>query len=220
MKIVKQGWVFEDTVDGHEIIGKLERAGRLCYKTEGKITDTSAGPFLKDKIDRGHHSLIEHHSITVRIWTDRGVTHEIVRHRLASYSQESTRYCNYGNEKFGNEITVVLPVWYYPRPGTVICDIENEQQYQVWLAGCQSDEATYFKLLAMGQKPEQARDNLPNSLKTEIVMTCNIREWRHFFKLRCSKAAHPQMRDLAISMLHGFQAVVPFLFDDIAVSVL
>jgi len=207
MKIIKQYWEFEHKIDGDEILKRIEKAGRTCYKSEDKITTDSAKKFVSGIIKSGHHSVIEHYNISARIITDRGVTHEIVRHRLVSYSQESTRYCNYSQDKFGNEITVILPVWFY--------DVIDNEQSLAWREGCKYCEKTYFILLALGQTPQQARSILPNSLKTEIVMTCNLREWRHFFSLRTSKAAHPQMRELAISMLEGFREKIPVVFDDI-----
>ncbi len=209
MKIVKQSWAFEEEVNGETILKKIESAGRTCYKSEDLITADSAKKFVVSILKSGHHSVIEHHNISVRIITDRGVTHEIVRHRLASYSQESTRYCNYSKDKFGNEITVILPVWFDG-------DHDRDAQFKGWFHACKTAENYYFSLIDNGQTPQEARSVLPNSLKTEIVMTCNIREWRHFFALRASNAAHPQMRELARSMLKGFKEAVPMLFDDIA----
>lgn len=216
MKIIKQSWQFEDAVDGEAILAKIERAGRTCYKSEDKITPESARKFVANCIKSGHHSVIEHHNISVRIVTDRGVTHEIVRHRLASYSQESTRYCNYSGDKFGKEITVILPVWFYDVAYNTKPDIDGQaEQYQIWKDGCRSIERWYFLLLELGQTPQEARSVLPNSLKTEVVMTANVREWRHFFTLRASPKSHPQMVALAQDMLRGFRAAVPVLFDDI-----
>lgn len=136
---------------------------------------------------------------------DRGVSHEIVRHRLASYSQESTRYCNYGAGQFGREITVIAP-----------CFLEfGTRGWDLWKTACESAEAYYFRLLNFGCSPQEARSVLPNSLKTEVVMTANIREWRHFLKLRCSPAAHPQMREVAMILLKEVHAKIPVLFDDL-----
>jgi len=224
MKIVKQAWIFEDKINYEEVLAKIERAGRTCYKSEDKMTKDSAEKFVKGIIKSGHHSVIEHHNISVRIATDRGVTHEIVRHRLVSYSQESTRYCNYSKDQFGQEITVILPVWFYD----IDCEKINflreykvgdknikEDEYLEWWNGCYQTEQSYFRLLKLGQSPQQARTVLPNSLKTELVMTANLREWRHFLNLRTSKAAHPQMRELALSMLTGFAEALPVFFEDI-----
>lgn len=213
MKIVKQSWQFEEPVNGEAILTKIERAGRTCYKSEDKITPESARKFVAMCVASGHHSVIEHHNITVRIVTDRGVTHEIVRHRLAAYSQESTRYCNYSGDKFGKEITVILPVWFYKEPALETGNMSYA--FRAWQSTCVGAENGYFALIAEGQTPQEARSVLPNSLKTEIVMTANIREWRHFFTLRASSKSHPQMVALAADMLKGFRAAVPVLFDDI-----
>lgn len=208
MKVIKQSWSFEENVNGIQILDKIERIGRVCYKSENLINKDSNEDFIKRIIKSGHHSVLEHQSISVRAITDRGVTHEIVRHRIASYSQESTRYCNYSKEKFGKEITAILPVWLYTMEG-------NYGLYDIWENAMKDAEVNYFKLLEFGWVPQKARTVLPNSLKTELVMTYNIREWRHFFNLRCSSKAHPQMKDLADSMLKGFKQSIPVLFDDI-----
>jgi thymidylate synthase (FAD) len=216
MKIVKQGWDFVLWPDGDIVLKTIEAAGRTCYKSEAKITSDSAPEFCKKMLLSGHHSVIEHQNITVRIITDRGVTHEIVRHRLASYSQESTRYCNYAGG-----VSFILPVWLnlatgeYNHPDQ--CPKGDHNLYY-WFMSMLEAERAYSTLIAHDWTPQQARSVLPNSLKTEIVMTCNIREWRHFFTLRCSLAAHPQMRDLANGMLKGFQQAIPILFDDVPVS--
>ncbi|MBF0506512.1 MAG: FAD-dependent thymidylate synthase [Nitrospirae bacterium] len=220
MRIVEQSWQFEEDVNGAAILRKIEMAGRTCYKSEDRITEESASKFVAGVIKSGHHSVIEHHNITVKIITDRGVTHEIVRHRIASYSQESTRYCNYSHDKFGNEITVVLPVWFKGLTEDNLNRTDEEGrkrhvQYAMWKASCEQIEKAYFELLDAGQSPQEARAVLPNSLKTELVMTANLREWRHFFNLRASKRSHPQLRDLATDMLDGFRKKVPVLFDDI-----
>jgi len=188
--------------DWPEMAKRIERAGRTCYKSEDRITEDSCGPFIRKIIERGHESVLEHESVSVRIVCDRGVTHELVRHRLASYSQESTRYCNYGNG-----ITVIEP-----------CFWEREsQEYNLWRLACKHAEYFYIALLKRGVTPQDARSVLPNSLKTEIVMSCNLREWRHVFRLRTSKAAHPQMREIAVPMFIAFRDLLPGLFFDIEV---
>ena len=149
--------------------------------------------------------MIEHVGATVRFICDRGVTHEIVRHRIASYSQESTRYCNYSKSKFGNEITVIDPRPFIP----------DGAKFDIWKMAMQEAEQRYFSLIKCGMKPQMARSVLPNSLKTEIVMTANLREWRHFFFLRAAKPAHPQMRQLACPLLKEFRERVPVIFDDV-----
>lgn len=195
-------------VNGEEILKNIERAGRTCYKSEDKITADSARKFVAGIIKSGHESVIEHEKVTVRIICDRGVTHEIVRHRIASYSQESTRYCNYSADKFGNELTFIRPFYWNDEP----------EKMEAWLCHMKLTEETYMQLIKLGASPQEARAILPNSLKTEIVVTMNIREWRHFFKVRCSPAAHPQMREVAIPILKKFQEIIPVVFDDIQVE--
>lgn len=205
MKIINANVEFITPVDGAAILKRLEQCGRVCYKSEAKITDTSAPAFVAGIIKRGHEAVLEHCSFTVKFICDRGVSHELVRHRLASYCQESTRYCNYSKEGFGSEITVIEPCFWetFSRP------------WVIWRDGCEAAEESYFLLLEQGATPQEARSVLPNSLKTEVVMTANIREWRHFLKLRCSPAAHPQMREVALILLEKVHALIPVCFDDI-----
>ena len=152
-----------------------------------------------------HESVIEHEKVTVRVICDRGVSHEIVRHRIASYSQESTRYCNYAKDKFDNGVTFIEPCFFHE--GTI--------NYEHWLNAMKVAEGIYLELIANGATPQEARSVLPNSLKTEIVITMDLREWRHFFRLRTSLAAHPQMREIAIPMLLEFNKRIPVVFEDI-----
>lgn len=184
----------------------IERAGRVCYKSEDRITGDSAAKLIARLAESKHESVLEHGSITVLFVCDRGVSHELVRHRIASFSQESTRYCNYGKDKFGNEITLIQPLL-GPDPS-----LEREQ---AWLDACRAAESAYFELLDMGASPQEARSVLPNSLKTEVIMTANPREWRHVFKLRCAETAHPQMRELMIPLREKFQQFWPALFSDL-----
>lgn len=206
MRIIQPYFEFLDELDGEKILEKIERIARVCYKSEDRITEGSARKFLSGILKSGHESVIEHEKITVRIVCDRGVTHEIVRHRIASYSQESTRYCNYSQEKFGGELTFIQPCFWK----------EGDRAYQLWSETMEQIENSYMKMLEEGASPQEARSILPNSLKTEIVVTMNLREWRHFFKLRTSKRAHPQMREIALMMLKEFQKRIPVLFDDTA----
>ena len=191
----------------------IEIAGRTCYKSEDKITEGSAEKFVKMIIKRGHHSVIEHAYMSVRFICDRGVTHELVRHRLAAYSQESTRYCNY---KGG--VTFIIPSWSMITPQEVIRpnSLLDRLPYLelIWLKTMFVVESNYIELVENGWSPQQARSVLPNSLKTEIVMTANLREWMHIFKLRTSKAAHPQMRELMIPLLEEMKTLVPVIFED------
>ena len=205
MKIIKPYVEFVTPVKGDVILRRIEECGRVCYKSEDKITDGSAETFIRGIIKRGHESVLEHCAFSVKFVCDRGVSHEIVRHRLASYSQESTRYCNYSKAHFGKEITVIMPC--YLQEGT--------EAYRVWALAMKDCEDAYFNLLGIGLTAQEARAVLPNSLKTEVVMTANIREWRHFLTLRCSPAAHPQMREVATQLLRECQTRIPVLFDDI-----
>lgn len=205
MKIIKPSIEILDDLNPEEILKKLELCGRVCYKSENKITDESAVKFISNIIKQGHESVLEHVSFSVRFICDRGVTHEMVRHRIASYSQESTRYCNYSKGQFNGEITVIEPCFLVP--GT--------EGYDMWYRACQMAEQYYFSMLDWGCSPQEARAVLPNSLKTEIVMTANVREWRHFLKLRASPAAHPQMREVANMLLTELNFLLPGLFDDI-----
>lgn len=205
MKIIRPHFIIEDSIDGEAILKRIEKAGRTAYKSEHKITPDSAKKFVKMILDLGHHSVIEHEKISVRVICDRGISHEVVRHRIASYTQESTRFCNYSKGRFGNEITVIKPYFWD----------DDSKEYEIWENAMENAEKAYMKLIKLGAKPQEARSVLPNSLKTEIVITMNLREWRHFFKLRTSKRAHPQMREIATALLQEFKKRIPIVFDDI-----
>lgn len=205
MRIIKPSFEILDQVDGRAMLKKIEAAARTCYKSENAITEESAEHIVRNLIKRGHESALEHEKITVRIICDRGVSHEIVRHRIASYSQESTRYCNYHDWRFGGELTFIRPC-FWP---------ESSEAYDIWVKAMERAEIYYYELIAHGKSPQEARTVLPNSLKTEIVVTMNMREWRHFFFLRTARDAHPQMREIACSVLKKFRELVPVIFDDI-----
>ncbi len=205
MQIITPSFELMEEIDGPKMLKNIEKCGRVCYKSENMITDTSAETFVANLLKRGHESVIEHEKISVRIICDRGVSHEIVRHRIASYSQESTRYCNYQKNQFGNELTFIRPVFWK----------KNSAEYAVWHDTMQMIEDNYMHLISMGVKPQEARSILPNSLKTEIIVTMNLREWRHFFRLRTSHTAHPQMQEITRPMLKVFREKIPVVFDDI-----
>jgi thymidylate synthase (FAD) len=207
--VVEQDVSLLDDIDGNSVLKKLELCGRTAYKSEHAITPGSAQRFVKMIVERGHESVIEHVSVSVKMITDRGVTHEIVRHRIASYTQESTRFCNYASDRFGNKVWMVRPVFLSP----------HSSRYQKWLRMVDEAAGHYLELIKEGWKPQEARSVLPNSLKAELCMTANLREWRHFFKLRTAPDAHPQMRDLALKTLQLFKAHIPIIFDDIVESV-
>ena len=204
MKIVNPSVEIITPLDGQAVLQHIEQCGRVCYKSEAKITETSAKTFVAAIIKRGHEAVLEHFNITVKFICDRGVSHEIVRHRLASYCQESTRYCNYAKDDFGSEITVIKPCFLSP----------TAVSWDFWREACEAAEKAYFEMLNFGCTPQEARSVLPNSLKTEVVMTANLREWRHFFKLRTAPAAHPQMREVAKLLLKQMREMVPGVFDD------
>ncbi|MBP3702907.1 MAG: FAD-dependent thymidylate synthase [Lachnospiraceae bacterium] len=212
MKSIKPSVEIIDMEDYDKIITKIEKIGRVCYKSEGNISEGSAERFISNILKRGHESVIEHEAVTVRMICDRGVTHEIVRHRIASYSQESTRYCNYAGDKFDNQISVI------DIAGGFSYDLTKENdkaKYEAWEEAMKNAEKSYFKMLELGASPQEARSVLPNSLKTEIVMTMNLRAWRNFFRLRCDHHAHPQMREIACIAFKEFKTKLPIFFEDI-----
>ncbi|GAB6142786.1 FAD-dependent thymidylate synthase [Desulfocicer niacini] len=203
MKIIEPYFEILHMAEEEEVYRLLELAARTCYKSEDKIAQGTAPELLRRLMKTGHESVIEHISISVRIVCDRGITHELVRHRLCSFSQESTRYANYGKEKFGREITVIRPFFWG----------EGSPEFEVWKRSMEAAEKAYLSLLDMGARPQEARSVLPNSLKTDIVTTANIREWRHIFNLRCSKASHPQIRQIMLPLLAAFYQRLPVLFE-------
>lgn len=208
MQIISPSVEILGNPDPRQMLRNMEAAGRVCYKSEANIKENTAGPFLRRLVQSGHESVIEHEKLSVKIICDRGVTHEIVRHRIASYSQESTRYCNYTKDKFGNELTFIKPLFWD----------EGDTCYTLWKEQMASIEKGYFALIEAGATPEEARSVLPNSLKTEIVVTMNMREWRHFFRLRGSKAAHPQIREIVRLLLPKFRELLTDLFEDIVID--
>lgn len=205
MKIISPCFEIINRPSGDEVLRHLELCGRVCYKSEDSISNDSAVKLIRHMLSRGHESPIEHYSVSVRIVCDRGVSHEWVRHRIASYSQESTRYCNYSKSKFGSELTFIKP--YFAEFGS--------STYSIWSEAMLHCEKSYFALLDAGAKPEDARSVLPNSLKTEFICTMNLREWRHFFSLRCAPTAHPAMREISVPLLKEFQKMIPIIFDDV-----
>ena len=205
MRIIEPSVEIISKIDSDEVMKLIEKAGRVCYKSEDHIAKDSAEKFIKRIIKSGHESVIEHYSITVKFVCDRGVSHEIVRSRLASYSQESTRYAAYNKDKFGSEITVINPCFW--KRGT--------SNYKRWVDAMANAEATYMNMMNDGAKAQEARSVLPNSLKTEVYMTANIREWRHTLNLRCDSASHPQMREVMKSLLIKLHEALPVFFDDL-----
>lgn len=221
MNIMKPGFEILTPISdgGIRELKHIERIGRTCYKSNDRISEDgeSAKKFVKGLIKRGHEAMIEHGSISVLFTVDRGVTHEQVRHRIASFAQESTRYVNYSLDKFGNEINVI------DISGGIALDNKMKNMdadiiqliIDEWYMAMQDAERHYMKMIELGATPQIARGVLPTSTKAEIVITANYREWRTFFKLRTPNDAHPQMREITIPLLKEFKRVLPVLFDDI-----
>ena len=205
MKVIAPWYEILFMPEPAQVLKLVETAGRTCYKSEHLISSDSAPEFVRRIVASGHHSVIEHGNISVRFVCDRGVTHELVRHRLAAYSQESTRYANYSQDRFGSEITVIKPMFWE----------EGSEPYEQWEKAMLAAEAAYLALLANGARPQEARAVLPNSLKTEIVMTANLREWRHVLNLRASKAAHPQIRQIMLPLLAELADRLPEFYADL-----
>lgn len=204
MRIIEPYILLDEPIDGEAILKKIEKIGRVCYKSEDRITKESAISFVRNLLKRGHESVIEHAQVSIRIVCDRGVSHEIVRHRIASYSQESTRYCNYAAEKFDTQLTFIRPIFWG----------NDDRLYRLWVDAMAYAEEKYLTMIAEGASPQEARSVLPNSLKTEIVVTMNLREWRHFIKMRTATAAHPQMRQVANMILNELRNAIPVIFDE------
>ena len=218
MKTINAGYEILTPIRGDEL-QLIEKAGRTCYKSEDKITDESAKKFVASLIKRNHEAMLEHSFLSIRFICDRGVSHELVRHRLASFAQESTRYCNYGKNKFGNECTFIEPFFFICRED--ISNRDNDTLYNIWLDCCELSEKTYLRMLELGATPQEARSVLPNSIKREVVVTMNYREWRHFFKLRAARftgPAHPQMEEITRPLLEEVKRLIPVVFDDIIVE--
>lgn len=210
MKVINPSFEILTPITGNEL-KLIEAAGRTCYKSENNITDESSKKFVAGLIKRGHEAMLEHSFLSIRFICDRGVSHELVRHRLASFAQESTRYCNYNKDKFGNELTFIKPL--FLEPGT--------DDYRLWANAMLQAEYRYMQLIQNGRTPQEARSVLPNSVKTEVVMSTNYREWRHFFKLRAARAtgpAHPQMEELTRPLLEELKKLIPVVFDDIVIK--
>lgn len=205
MKIIDASYEILTPLDYDYIIKHIERCGRTCYASFDKICEGSAEKFIKNIINSGHESVLEHYSFTVKFIVDRAIMAELTRHRLASFSVQSSRYCNYSKDKFGNEIKVIKPCF----------TDEDEAGYYSWLTACSDAEFRYFNLLNSGWTPEKARDVLPQSTATEVVMTANIREMRHILKLRCFNRAHPQIKQVMVPLLKELQERLPVLFEDI-----
>ena len=206
MKLVKPKVEVLDKLNGTQILKRIEKIARTCYKSEDKISedDSSARKLVTNLINSKHEAMLEFVDITVKFTCSRSIAQEITRHRLASFAMESQRFCAYNKDKFGNEVTFVLPSW-----------VNDNESTELFIQTLKNTELTYFELLNKGIKAQESREVLPNATKTELNMKCNLREWRHFFNLRCSQAAHPDIRVLALDLLKQFHEVIPIIFDDL-----
>ena len=205
MKIINPYYKIITPLNGEEILKSVESVARVCYKSEDKVTNDSSRKMCTNLIARGHEAMLEHINFSVKFVCDRGVSHELVRHRMASFAQESQRYCNYGKDKFGKEVTFIKPCFY---------DV-GSKEFSIWEHACREAEKYYFELLKIGNRPEEARSVLPNSTKTEIIVTANLREWRHFIRLRASHRAHPQIREITEMIRKEFAERYPVFFEDL-----
>lgn len=207
MKLIEQCAELVKPVPYKDLLEKVEQMGRLCYKSEDKIKEGSAEKFIRGLIKSGHGSVIEHASMTIKFTTNRAMTHQIVRHRLCNFSQESQRYCNYSDGKFGDDMLFIKPLWFD--------DVDNDARRSISMA-FNTAETEYNYLVKMCDlKPEQARDLLPNACKTEIGVTANMREWRHIFKERCFGHADPMVKDLMAKALEIAYTCYPVFFEDL-----
>ena len=204
MRIVEP-WIKVEKIDGTKIMKRIERACRTCYRSEGKITEDSYKNLINNCITRGHESVLEHEKVTVRIYSDVGSYKDLTRHRFASFSVESTRYCSYDKDKYGNEIAFMNPVY-----------IEDKETYEIWKNTMQEIENGYKRMKELGATTDMVREVLPHSTAGEYTMTANIREWKHILSLRTTKHVHPSIRQVLIPLLKYFKEEMPEIFGDVA----
>ena len=203
MRLVEP-WIKVEKFDGVKIMKKLERACRTCYRSEGSVTEDSYKKLLTNCITRGHESVLEHEKITVKIYSDVGSYKDLTRHRFASFSVESTRYCSYDKDKYGNEISIMNPIY-----------IEDKEIYEVWKKTMEEMEKGYIKMKELGATTDMVREVLPHSTAAEYTMTANIREWKHLLSLRTTKHVHPSIRQVLIPLLRLFKQEMPEIFGDV-----
>ena len=201
MRLVEP-WIKVENFDGVKIMKRIERACRTCYRSEDKISEESYKNLLTNCLNRGHESVLEHEKITVRIYSDIGTYKDLTRHRFASFSVESTRYCSYNKDKYGNEIAVVNPVY-----------IEDKEVFETWKKAIEDMEKAYMKMKELGASTDMCREILPHS--AEYTMTANIREWKHILELRTTNHVHPAIRQVLIPLLLLFKEQMPEIFGDI-----
>ena len=203
MRLVEP-WIKVENFDGVKIMKRIERACRTCYRSEDKISDESYKNLLTNCLNRGHESVLEHEKITVRIYSDIGTYKDLTRHRFASFSVESTRYCSYNKDKYGNEIAVVNPVY-----------MEDKEVFETWKKAIEDMEKAYMKMKELGASTDMCREILPHSTAAEYTMTANIREWKHILELRTTNHVHPAIRQVLIPLLLLFKEQMPKIFGDI-----
>ena len=203
MRLVEP-WIKVENFDGVKTMKRIERACRTCYRSEGKITEDSYKNLITNCITRGHESVLEHEKVTVRIYSDVGSYKDLTRHRFASFSVESTRYCSYDKDKYGNEIAFINPVY-----------IENKEMYETWKKTMQEIENSYIEMKKLGATTDMCRELLPHSTAGEYTMTANIREWKHILSLRTTKHVHPSIRQVLIPLLKYFKEEMPEIFGDV-----
>lgn len=208
MIIEKPSYKIITKINDKKILQHLENAGRICYKSEKKVTKESYNSFITNLIKRGHESVLEHFSLTIKFNCSIGISRELIRHRMASYSEMSTRYCNFTSDKFENKLTFIEPAWLKKAPKSYI---------DVWKTSLSTSAITYRSLIYLDLTPQEARGVLPLDLKTEIYMTCNLRELRHILKLRTASGAHPDMKCLMIPLLKELKQKLPIIFEDIII---
>ena len=201
MRLVEP-WIKVENFDGVKIMKRIERACRTCYRSEDKISEESYKNLLTNCLNRGHESVLEHEKITVRIYSD--TYKDLTRHRFASFSVESTRYCSYNKDKYGNEIAVVNPVY-----------IEDKEVFETWKKAIEDMEKAYMKMKELGASTDMCREILPHSTAAEYTMTANIREWKHILELRTTNHVHPAIRQVLIPLLLLFKEQMPEIFGDI-----
>jgi len=205
MKIIKPSYEILTDINRDIVLKHLEKCGRTCYKSEDKITEDSATKFVGNIVKRNHLAMIEFYDIQVRFIHNRGFTHEMVRHRLCSFAQESTRYCNYSGE-----LTVIEPYW----RGQFTGEIKEIDPFCIWENQMQNCELTYKRLIEKGLSPQAARGVLPIDVKTEIVVKANLREWKHIFELRCAISAHPDMQRIMFPLRGEIAKQLPEIYRD------
>lgn len=203
MRIVEP-WIKVEKIDGTKIMKRIERACRTCYRSEGSITEDSYKKLLNNCITRGHESVLEHEKVTVRIYSDIGSYKDLTRHRFASFSVESTRYCSYDKDKYGNEIAFMNPLY-----------MEDKEMYETWKNTMQEIEKSYIRMKELGATTDMCRELLPHSTAAEYTMTANIREWKHILSLRTTKHVHPSIRQVLIPLLKYFKEEMPEIFNDV-----